>query len=89
MRNIRVKRSPERLSLSLPKHVKDTIAHAADMEGRSITDFVAAAAALAAHNVIESETITRLSLEAGAKLVRAIESPSEPTPGLIKLLADS
>lgn len=63
----------------------DTLAmvrRAAEIEGRSVSDFVVSAARAAAERTIEETQIIRLSLEDQRALVEALLDPPEPTPTL-------
>ncbi len=55
---------------------------AAELEGRSVTDFVVAAAQDAAERRIEQAHVIRLSLEDQRAFAEAILNPPEPTPVL-------
>ena len=63
----------------------DTLAvvkRAAEIQGRSISDFVVAAAEEAANRTIEQTQIIRLSIEDQRAFAEAIINPPEPTPAL-------
>jgi len=55
---------------------------AAELEGRSVTDFVVTAAQAAAEKRTEQTQVIRLSLEDQRAFVEAILNPPEPTPAL-------
>jgi uncharacterized protein (DUF1778 family) len=57
---------------------------AAEIQGRSLTDFVVAAADEAACRAIEQTEIIRLSLEGQRQIAAAILNPPEPGPALRK-----
>ena len=65
--------SPEALAI---------VKRAAEIEGRSVSDFVVAAAQEAANRTIEQAQIIRLSIEDQRAFVEAILNPPEPTPAL-------
>ena len=67
-----------RIALDALKVVK----RAAEIQGRSVSDFVVAAAQEAAHRTIEEAQIIRLSVEDQHSFAEAILSPPEPTPAL-------
>ncbi|MBX3567745.1 MAG: DUF1778 domain-containing protein [Rhizobiaceae bacterium] len=67
--------SPEALSI---------VKRAAEMQGRSVSDFVVAAAHEAAQKTIESTTRILLSLEDHQRFWDAIQTPSEPNDALRK-----
>ena len=55
---------------------------AAEIEGRTLTDFVVSAAREAACRTIEEAEIIRLSLEDQRRVAEALLSPPEPAPAL-------
>ena len=67
--------APETLSLAK---------RAAEMEGRSLSDFVATAVRDAARRTIEDAQVVRLSLEGQRRFAELIANPPEPEPGLLK-----
>jgi uncharacterized protein (DUF1778 family) len=60
------------------------IKRAAEMQGRSISDFVVAAAQEAAARTIEETQIIRLSVEDQRAFAEAIVNPPPPSAGLLK-----
>jgi uncharacterized protein (DUF1778 family) len=58
------------------------VKRAAEIQGRSVSDFVVAAAQEAANRTIEQTQIIRLSLEDQRAFVKAILDPPDPTPAL-------
>src|SRR5271156_3810362 len=58
------------------------VKRAAEIQGRSISDFVVAAAEEAANRTIEQTQIIRLSIEDQRAFAEAIINPPEPTPAL-------
>jgi uncharacterized protein (DUF1778 family) len=58
------------------------VKRAAEIEGRSVSDFVVAAAREAAQKTIERTQIIRLSVEDQRRFAEAILAPSEPGPAL-------
>lgn len=58
------------------------VKRAAEIQGRSLSDFVTAAALEVAHRAIEEAHIIRLSLEDQRAFAEAFINPPEPTPGL-------
>lgn len=63
------------------------VKRAAEIQGRSLSDFVVAAAQEAAHRTIEETQIIRLSVEDQRAFVEAILNPPEPTPALQRAAA--
>lgn len=53
---------------------------AAEMQGRSLTDFAVSAAQKAAQRAIEQDEVVRLSLADSERFARALLSPPDPSP---------
>jgi uncharacterized protein (DUF1778 family) len=60
------------------------VKRAAEIQGRSVSDFVVSAAQEAAQRTIEETAIIRLSIEDQRALVEAILNPPEPNEALRK-----
>jgi uncharacterized protein (DUF1778 family) len=75
-------RTTARLEARLPSEVLERLKRAAEIQGRSLTDFVVAAADEAACRAIEQTEIIRLSVEDQRQIAEAILNPPEPTPAL-------
>jgi len=73
-----------RLEARLPNDVMARLKRAAEIQGRTLTDFVVAAADEAACRAIEQTEIIRVSIEDQRQLVDAILNPPEPTEALKK-----
>jgi uncharacterized protein (DUF1778 family) len=73
-----------RLEARLPHDVMARLKRAAEIQGRSLTDFVVAAADEAACRAIQETEIIRLSLEGQRQIAAAILNPPEPTRALKK-----
>ena len=73
-----------RLEARLPNEVLARLKRAAEIQGRTLTDFVVAAADEAACKAIEQTEIVRLSLQDQRKIAEAILNPPEPTPALMR-----
>ncbi len=71
-----------RLEARLPNEVLIRLKRAAEIEGRTLTDFVVAAANEAACRAIERTEIIRLSAEDQRQIAKAILNPPEPTPAM-------
>ncbi len=71
-----------RLEARLPSNVHALLKRAAEMQGRTLTDFVVAAAHEAACRAIEQADVVRLSLEDQEHVAKAILKPPAPTPAL-------
>jgi len=68
----------ERLDLRLPQGAKSQIEMAAELQGRSVSDFVVAAALNQAAQVIEQQMVIRLCLEDSLALAEAFINEPEP-----------
>lgn len=71
-----------RLEARLPADIHAMLKRAAEMQGRTLTDFVVSAARDAAIRTIEDAEIIRLSAEDQRLIAAAILNPPEPTPAL-------
>ena len=72
----------ERFAMRLTPLVKKQLEHAAAIEGRSVTDFVVAAALDAARSTIERTHIIRLTLRDSERFLAALANPPEPNEAL-------
>ncbi len=73
-----------RLEARLPADVHALLKRAAEIEGRTLTDFVVSAAREAAYRTIEETEIIRLSVEDQRQIAEALLHPPEPTSALKK-----
>ena len=71
-----------RLEARLPADIHTLLKRAAEIEGRSLSDFVVTAAREAACRTIEQNEIIRLSVEDQRRIVEAILEPPDPAPAL-------
>ena len=71
-----------RLEARLPASVYALLKRAAELTGRSITDFVVSAAHDAAQRTIEEEGIMRLSAEDQVRFAKALINPPAPNAAL-------
>jgi uncharacterized protein (DUF1778 family) len=76
--------STARLEARLPFEVHALLKRAAEIEGRTLTDFVVTAAREAACRTIEQAEILRLSAEDQRQIAEAILNPPEPSRALKK-----
>ena len=76
--------STARLEARLPHSVMSRLKRAAEIRGRTLTDFVVAAADEAACRAIEETEIIRLSIEGQRQIAEAILNPPAATPALKK-----
>jgi uncharacterized protein (DUF1778 family) len=71
-----------RLEARITPNLQALLRRAAELEGRSVTDFIVTAVQEAAERRIEQAQLIRLSLEDQRAFVDAILDPPEPTPAL-------
>jgi uncharacterized protein (DUF1778 family) len=71
-----------RLEARLPADVHSLLKRAAELEGRSLTDFVVEAAREAARRTLEEHAIFRLSLEDQERVAEALLRPPAPTAAM-------
>jgi uncharacterized protein (DUF1778 family) len=74
----------ERLDLRLPPAVKALIEKAAELQGRSVSDFVVAAALSQASQVIEQQMVLKLCLEDSEALADAFINEPKPNKKAIE-----
>ena len=74
--------STARLEARLPANVHKLLKRAAEIQGRTLTDFVVAAAHEAARRAIEEAEVVRLSVEDQERLAKAILKPPAPNATL-------
>lgn len=75
-----------RIEARIAPDVLAAVKRAAEIQGRSVSDFVVAAAQEAAHRTIEETQIIRLSLEGQRAFAEAIINPPAPTPAFRRAL---
>ncbi|MER8377010.1 DUF1778 domain-containing protein [Mesorhizobium sp. M1406] len=73
-----------RLEARISPDMLSVVKRAAEIQGRSVSDFVVSAAQEAAQRTIEETAIIRLSIEDQHALVEAILNPREPNEALRK-----
>lgn len=71
-----------RLEARLPAEVHAMLKRAAEIQGRTLTDFVVAASSEAARQTIEATEIIRLSVEDQRLFAESILNPPEPNDAL-------
>jgi len=72
----------ERLEARVTREQKHLIQRAAELEGRSITDFLVASAQSAAKQVIQEREVLRLTAKEREVFVQALMNPAPPTEKL-------
>ncbi|QND59238.1 DUF1778 domain-containing protein [Mesorhizobium huakuii] len=73
-----------RIEARISPDMLSVVKRAAEIQGRSVSDFVVSAAQEAAQRTIEETAIIRLSIEDQRALVEAILNPPEPNEALRK-----
>jgi uncharacterized protein (DUF1778 family) len=76
------KSTTARLEARLPPEVHAMLKRAAEIQGRTLTDFVVAASSEAARQTIEATEIIRLSVEDQRLFAESILNPPEPNDAL-------
>jgi uncharacterized protein (DUF1778 family) len=71
-----------RLEARISQETKALVQKAADLEGRTLTDFVVASVQAAAYKVIEHHQTLKLSIEDSEAFVDAILNPPQPNQAL-------
>lgn len=77
-----IDQSKARLEARLPADVHALLKRAAEIQGRSLTDFVVSSAREAAKRAIEETEILRLSAEDQQRIAAALLQPPAPAPAL-------
>lgn len=71
-----------RLEARITPEVLAVVRRAAEMQGRSVSDFVVAAAQEIAHRAIADASLIRLAVADQAQFAAALLAPTAPTPAL-------
>jgi uncharacterized protein (DUF1778 family) len=71
-----------RLEARIAPEALAIVKRAAQLQGRSVSDFIVAAASEAAHRVIEETQVIRLSAEDQQRFVELLLNPPPPAPAL-------
>ncbi|MFB8790912.1 MAG: DUF1778 domain-containing protein [Potamolinea sp.] len=71
-----------RLEARISPEIKALLQKAADLEGRTLTDFVVATVQREAYRVIEQHQILQLSLKDSEVFVEALLNPAKPNEAL-------
>lgn len=79
--------STVRLDARISTGLHSMVKRAAELQGRTMTDFVAAAVHHAAQHAIEEAELIRLSLADQGRFARALLSPPKPTRALKRAIA--
>lgn len=76
-----------RLEARISPDLHTMLKRAAELEGRTVTDFVVAAVQEAAQHAIERAEVMRLSLADQEAFAQALISPPKPAPALKRAIA--
>jgi uncharacterized protein (DUF1778 family) len=79
--------STARLEARISTELHAMLKHAADLEGRTMTDFVVAAVQQAAKHSIEQAAVIRLTLADQENFAKALLAPPKPTSALKRAFA--
>lgn len=74
--------STVRLETRISTDLHAMLKRAADIQGRTVTDFVVTAVQQAAHQAIEQSEVIRLTMADQVSFANALLAPPKPTPGL-------
>ena len=74
----------ERIEARVTPEVLALVRRAAELQGRSVSEFVASAAEQEAREVIERTEVIHLSPEDSRRFAEALLSPPEPTPAMVR-----
>lgn len=80
-------KSTARLEARISIELHTMLKRAAEIQGRSMTDFVVSAVQEAAQRAIEQGEIVRLSLADSERFAQALLSPPDPSPALERAFA--
>jgi uncharacterized protein (DUF1778 family) len=76
-----------RLEARISTDLHAMLKRAAEIQGRTMTDFVVSAVQLAAQEAIETAEVIRLSLADQARFAQALLAPPPPAPALKRAFA--
>jgi uncharacterized protein (DUF1778 family) len=79
--------STARLEARVSPELHALLKHAAELQGRSLSDFVVTAAQDAARKAVEQADWVRLSLADQKRFAAALLSPPEPAPAMSRAFA--
>ncbi len=79
--------STARLEARISTELHAMLKRAAEIQGRSLTDFVVSAVQEAAQRAIEQGEVVRLSLADSERFAQALLSPPDPSPALERAFA--
>lgn len=88
MRNMTKSAAIARLEARLPAELHALLKRAAEIEGRSLTDFVVSAAQEAARKTIEETSMIKLSAEDQRLFADALIDPAPLTPAMERAISN-
>ena len=74
----------DRLSIRIPRGIKEDLIRAATISGVTLGDFVIASTSAAAVNIIQSHQLMKLSARDYDGLMKALDDPPKPNSALLK-----
>jgi len=77
----------ERLEARVPIFLKRIIQRAADLQGRTITDFVIASLDRSARETVREHEVMKLNVEDSLRLAKALINPPAPNAALRRAMA--
>jgi uncharacterized protein (DUF1778 family) len=77
----------ERLEARVPVFLKRMVQRAADLQGRSITDFVVSTLDKSARETVREHEVMKLNARDSLKLAKALIDPPAPSAALRKAMA--
>jgi uncharacterized protein (DUF1778 family) len=83
-RAAKTKRRSARIEARIAPENLVVIKRAAEIQGRSVSDFLVTAAQEAAHRTIEETQIIRLTVEQQKQVAEALINPPPPSPALLR-----
>lgn len=75
-----------RLEARITLELHGLLKRAAEIEGRSVTDYVTQILTAAAHRTIEQANLIHLSMEDQIRFAEALIDPPPPSPALLKAM---
>lgn len=76
-----------RIEARIAPELLATVKRAAELQGRSVSDFIVTAAAEVANKVISETDMIRLSREASRQIAQLLSDPPPPTKGFKSAVA--
>jgi uncharacterized protein (DUF1778 family) len=71
-----------RFEMRMSPYVRKIVEHAAEIQGRSMSDFIVAAAEEAARKAIDDARVIELTVDEQRRFAEALLNPPEPSPAL-------